>query len=152
MRKQSKQSGFTLIELMIVIAIIGILAAVAIPAYQDYVARAQAAEGVELLSGGKVVLAEYYTDKGVWPVAAASVMGTTTGKYVSTIAYGAVTAPAAASLDLIATFKATGVNSNIKSKMISLKTTDGGATWTCSNSTDNVTSALADKYLPGACK
>ncbi|MGH8755147.1 MAG: pilin, partial [Burkholderiales bacterium] len=69
------QKGFTLIELMIVVAIIGILAAVAIPAYQDYTARAQVTEAVGLLSGGKTPMAEYYADKGVWPLAAASVMG-----------------------------------------------------------------------------
>src|ERR1700740_3303705 len=83
--------GFTLIELTIVVAIIGILAAIAIPAYQDYIARAQVSEAVELLAGAKTPSAEFYADKGRWPAAASSVMGDISGRYTSivTLASGA---------------------------------------------------------------
>ncbi len=61
------QQGFTLIELMIVVAIIGILAAIAIPAYQDYTIRAQISEGLTLSAGAKTAVSEYFMDRGVWP-------------------------------------------------------------------------------------
>ena len=67
-RRQMK--GFTLIELMIVIAIIGILAAIAIPAYQDYTIRAQASEGLTLASSVRVAIGDYYAQNGTWPTAA----------------------------------------------------------------------------------
>lgn len=142
------QQGFTLIELMIVVAIIGILAAVAIPAYQDYIGRAQTAEAVELLGGGKTPYAEWYADKGVWPSAAASVMGTTSGKYVTSITQTAQN-NATGNVELTATMAATGVNSNIANKTVRIVTNDGGKSWTCSA---GATAAIDAKFLPGACK
>ena len=85
MRKQI-QKGFTLIELMIVVAIIGILAAIAIPAYQNYTIRAQVTEGLNLAGGWKAAIAEYYANQGTWP-ALANLTGSvaSTGKYVSAV-------------------------------------------------------------------
>ena len=64
---KKRQLGFTLIELMIVVAIIGILAAIAIPAYQDYTIRAQVSEGLTLVSGAKTAVSEYWLESGAWP-------------------------------------------------------------------------------------
>jgi type IV pilus assembly protein PilA len=142
-----RQHGFTLIELMIVVAIIGILAAIAIPAYQDYIARSQVSEGVQLLGGGKTPLAEFYADQGRWPNAAASVMGTLSGKYVSVIAYQAAPNPVTSpSLTLQATFKSSGVSKLIQGKTMVHATTNGGRIWACRAGTIEV------KYMPGACK
>ena len=84
------QKGFTLIELMIVVAIIGILAAIAIPAYQDYTIRAQVTEGLNLASSWKANVAEFYANNGTWPATAAAINQTaSTGKYVSSVTLGA---------------------------------------------------------------
>jgi type IV pilus assembly protein PilA len=96
------QKGFTLIELMIVVAIIGILAAIAIPAYQNYTIRAQVTEGLSLADGWKTSISEYYAQQGAFPTCSTtlaagaagcvSVSGASTGKYVSAVAITA-TAP-----------------------------------------------------------
>ena len=135
------QKGFTLIELMIVVAIIGILAAVAIPAYGDYTARAQAAEAFTLMDGLKTPLTELYTSSGLFaidPLGAVGVTGITTGKYVGSVATGTTSA-----FSVVASYKTTGVSSRL------LSTTSGTPTavhmyynpnsgsWTCANGTDS---------------
>jgi len=138
------QKGFTLIELMIVVAIIGILAAVAIPAYQDYIARAQVSEAVSLTAGGKTPLAEFFADKGVWPSTASDVMGNTAGKYVSAITIsgnGGTTSP----VSLEARIKGAGVNSAITGATLVLTSADGKV-WGCSEGT------VGPKYRPAACR
>ncbi|EMU0203857.1 pilin, partial [Neisseria gonorrhoeae] len=123
------QKGFTLIELMIVIAIVGILAAVALPAYQDYTARAQVSEAILLAEGQKSAVTEYYLNNGIWPkdndsagVASASKI---IGKYVKQVEVnnGVVTATMASS----------NVNKEIKDKRLSLwaKRQDGSVKWFC---------------------
>ncbi|EMT8337016.1 pilin, partial [Neisseria gonorrhoeae] len=124
------QKGFTLIELMIVIAIVGILAAVALPAYQDYTARAQVSEAILLAEGQKSAVTEYYLNNGEWPKdnASAGVASTPTdikGKYVQKVEVnnGVVTAQ----------MNPSGVNKEIQGKRLSLwaKRQDGSVKWFC---------------------
>ena len=88
-----KIQGFTLIELMIVVAIIAILAAIALPAYQDYLIRSQVSEGAVLSDGAKTAMAEFYSNKGYFPPANSSAGLATNvsivGKYVSQVDIGA---------------------------------------------------------------
>jgi type IV pilus assembly protein PilA len=138
------QKGFTLIELMIVVAIIGILAAVAIPAYQDYIARSQMSEAVSLLGSAKTATAEYMSDKGAAPASVTEVVGNTSGKYVSGISITGTST--STGITFAATMKASQVNSAITSKTVFVLTADSGKTWACTKG------SVDAKYLPGACR
>ena len=148
--KTNVQKGFTLIELMITVAIVGILAAVALPAYQDYTVRAQVTEGISLASGAKAAVAEFHSNKGAFPADNAEAGLTATGaagKFVSgvTIADGVITA----------TFSDTapqGANTNISGDTIVLTPTEeaaGNVSWKCGGS---MVGTVEEKYLPSSCR
>ena len=145
------QQGFTLIELMIVVAIIGILAAIAIPAYQDYTIRAQVSEGLAITSAGKVAVTEYWQDRGVFPPDAASAglpaaATDTAGKYVSQVALTGGTGV------LTVTYSSTPpntANDAIDGLTLTLtpQTSAGAVNWVCDGG-----AGMLDKHLPSSCR
>ncbi|ANJ68427.1 prepilin-type N-terminal cleavage/methylation domain-containing protein [Halothiobacillus diazotrophicus] len=148
------QKGFTLIELMIVIAIIGILAAIAIPAYQDYTIRAQVSEGLSLADGAKTAVVEFYNNTGRFPPSNASAglakAGSITGNYVSQLDVG--TAPG----QIQVTFSKTSpqrANAAIDKDILTLSaSTNGGSVqFRCSPNGVNGTT-VPNKYLPSSCR
>lgn len=144
------QKGFTLIELMIVVAIIGILAAIAIPAYQDYIARSQVSEAVTLLDGAKTATEEQVAQTGTFPAttAALTALGVVaSGKYVASVAVN--TPGTDGSGILVATMKNQSVSNGIKGDTVEMSRSNTG-TWTCRAGTSGT--ALAAKYLPQACR
>jgi type IV pilus assembly protein PilA len=137
------QKGFTLIELMIVVAIIGILAAVALPAYSDYTVRAKVSEVVLAASGGKTAVAEAFQTLGHMPATASAGITTQASKYVASVIYtsGATN---------IATITATATSAESKISgstifIIGTGDTAGVVTWTCSGTIDQ-------KYKPSNCR
>lgn len=144
MQHQRTSAGFTLIELMIVVAIIAILAAIAIPAYQDYLIRAQVTEGMSLASGAKSAVWDYVSNTGEYPPnnqsAGLAPKTNIRGSYVSSVdvADGAIAVA----------FQGAKANSAIRSALLVLSpTTVGGSIlWTCTPST------VDGKYLPSSCR
>ena len=141
--KRSLQKGFTLIELMIVVAIIGILAAVALPAYQDYTVRAKVSEVILAASSAKTAISEAaQVGGGVMPASMA--IDTQASKYVASVAY----AQTSASIGVI-TVTTTAADANISAKTVTMTGTVGGTgqvSWVCAPGTMN------PKYLPSSCK
>jgi type IV pilus assembly protein PilA len=130
------QKGFTLIELMIVVAIIGILAAVAIPAYSDYLKRSQVAEALGLLAGLKTPTEEWYGSRGTWPTSITNQLGgKLVGKYTTNVKI----------IDGKTAYEAEMKDKSISGK-IELTYDSASKTWTCSNS------SVSPAYLPTACK
>jgi len=142
---KNMQKGFTLIELMIVVAIIAILAAIAIPAYQDYLIRTQVSEGAVLADGAKTAVGEYYSNRGAFPPANSSAglaaAGSIAGQYVTsvTVAGGKITAAYGGA-------KANKILTNTTTLVMSAITHAGSVEWHCAGG--NVPS----KYLPTSCR
>jgi len=137
------QKGFTLIELMIVVAIIGILAAVAIPAYQDYTIRSQVSEGMSLAAGAKTAVAEYYNQTGAFPTANASA-----GLSTATSITGSYVTGVNAANGIITITYGNDANANISPDTLILSATDSGGSleWNCKPG------SIETKYVPTSCR
>ena len=145
---KTMQKGFTLIELMIVVAIIAILAAIAIPAYQNYLIRSQVSEGVTLADGAETGVAEFYSNYGRYPLnnssaGIAATPSSISGKYVASLTV------TSGLLDMV--FDNSASNKAIQGKTLELSpinSSNGDIHWTCNRGNTTV----AQQYLPSSCR
>ncbi len=143
-----RQQGFTLIELMIVVAIIAILAAIAIPAYQDYTIRAQVSESLSLMSGMKTAVAEYYQNRGTWPTTNAEAGMANVASIVGNYVVAATVSPAGNGV--IGVVFGNQANAAIVGvpRLVALipEYRGGSVEWSCQ------ANQIPDRYLPTQCR
>ena len=155
-----KEKGFTIIELMIVVAIIGVLAAFAIPAYNDYITRTQVGEAVELLGALKAPLQEYGASEDSWPtiVDFAATGGLGAGGTTSTQIYATLSGKYS---NVAGTYPQGQISATMKAgrastQILTMTTADGGSTWACGNVTVDTAvgtgTTVQEKWLPNGCK
>lgn len=143
-----RNAGFTLIELMIVVAIVGVLAAIAIPAFQNYVARAQAVEAVNLLGGAQSAVEDYISETGQFPtgLATLNLLGIQqSGRFVESMSIQAVNQ---SSGSLVAQFRTSDIASPLAGKTLLFNRTLSGS-WTCETGGSN---PIASNLLPNSCQ
>ncbi len=149
--QKNAQQGFTLIELMIVIAIIGILAAIALPAYQDYTVRAKMSEPIAALSEAKTSYTEYYSANGGVAPTSFGLLGikkTRTSEYLAQIDVPTLSSPV-----IVATVRAVAIpssSSDVTIELSGITQSDGTINWTCKPGTTGT--AIEAKYLPSTCR
>ncbi|HAS6188889.1 pilin [Vibrio vulnificus] len=130
LNKTKKQQGFTLIELMIVVAVIGVLAAIAVPQYQKYVAKSEAATALASITGHRTNVETYVLENGSFPTANSLAVPTSP---LGTVSYVSASSSSGGIQFL---FKSTGVSPDVVSKKVTLSRTTAGA-WTCSTNVDS---------------
>jgi type IV pilus assembly protein PilA len=148
--RNTQQGGFTLIELMIVVAIIGVLASIAVPQYQNYVGRAQVSEAITLASSAKTSVSIYYITKGSFPksLASAGLSDTTKGTYVTSMTIsgdGVIAVKMRGNSPVVEDLQDTAL------KFVPAVSTDTGntITWNCETTTGD---EMPSKFLPASCR
>jgi Tfp pilus assembly major pilin PilA len=135
---------------LIVWVYVGMLAAIAIPAYQDFLARSQTVEAIQLAGAAEIPIAQYYADHNTLPTDLASIYPTAAnsgvGRYTDTLT---LLGPSGETLGILATMKSSGVTGQVAGKTVELWSTDNGATWQCGPGDTN---PVDIKYLPASCR